>query len=241
MAKKPEPGDQSGMGLSLDDILRLGRTRELNFVAALGKEGAVLVADLRKSGTALFNMARDRHDGISRAKSATGRLSVSGKQMTLSLEDDEIPGALTKQLRKMLTEAGAPMKVVFRLPGGGTDEEDAEDPARDGAANDSMDRLRAGLSAEYDQMQQDIRAVIDATPRGAGQKAAQLVQAFQTALAGPDPSKAMPVLKLLTTFVAGERLKLAKAAGGAQGGRIWGNRRENPFATRPGGTDPADT
>ncbi len=115
-------------GLSLEDIIRMGKTKQLNFFAGMAKGGtAAIVGDLRKSGTALLNMAKEKHEGISRAKSITGTLTVNGKTLQLQVEEEEVPGPLKKALKKALKEAGMPMKVIILLPGGKSDEDDGDE------------------------------------------------------------------------------------------------------------------
>lgn len=232
MARKSE-GAEDGKGLSLSDAMRLGRTRELFFVAGLAKGGsAALVADPRKGGTALFNRAKDQHEGMSRAKSVTGVLTVSGKELDLRVDEAEIPGPLKKAMKKMLKEAGMPMKIIFRLPGGQTEEEGDEDEA-DGAdatagaggaeggaasggggdaAPDPTEALRARLAQQVEAMGDDLGRVLAEGSTGAARKAEQLRSMFEAALAGPDPARAAPIAKLLAGFVGGEVARLGKAA-----------------------------
>lgn len=226
MARKAETPDDS-KGLTLADAMRLGRTRELFFVAGLAKGGtAALVADPRKGGMALFNRAKDQHEGMSRAKSVTGVLTVSGKELDLRVEDAEIPGPLKKAMKKMLKEAGMPMKIVFRLPDGQTEEEAegdeaaaaaGEDGGGDGAA-DALAQVRAQALAQFAAFAGDLELVMAAGSAGVARKGAQLRTMFDEAVAGPDPARALPIAKLLSGFVATEASRMAKAAGNGASG-----------------------
>ena len=227
MARKAETPDDS-KGLTLADAVRLGRTRELFFVAGLAKGGtAALVADPRKGGTALFNRAKDQHEGMSRAKSVTGVLTVSGKELDLRVEDAEIPGPLKKAMKKMLKEAGMPMKIVFRLPDGQTEEEAdddeaaaaAEDGGGDGAV-DALEQVRAQALAQFAAFAADLELVMAAGSAGVARKGTQLRTMFEEAVAGPDPARALPIAKLLSGFVATEAARLAKAAGNGASGVV---------------------
>lgn len=220
MAKKPEASADEGKGLTLADAVRLGRTRELFFVAGIAKGGtAALVADPRKGGMALFNRAKDQNEGMSRAKSVTGVLTVSGKELDLRLEDAEIPGPLRKAMKKMLKEAGMPMKIVFRLPDGQTEEEaegdEAEAQGGDGGdeAADPLAQVRETALAQVAAFAGDLDRVLAQGAAGAARKGAQLKSMFDEAVAGPDPARALPIAKLLSGFVATETAKIAKAAG----------------------------
>ncbi|QYK43023.1 MAG: D-alanyl-D-alanine carboxypeptidase family protein [Paracoccaceae bacterium] len=262
MAKKPEADAKDEKGLSLADIIRLGKSRELNFVAAVGKGGAAIVGDLRKSGNALWNLAKEKNEGISRAKSVSGRLTINGKELNLSLDEEEIPGALKKQMKKTLKEAGMPMKIIFRLPGGQTEEEseedDAEEPAADGAAAPdgpaggaegssaampNLDQIRAQLDKEFGAISADFDRIVAEGAPAAARKAEQLGKMFHDAKDGPDPTRAMPILRLLGTFVAGELIKVGKMAapaggavaqsakmGGGKAAMFGGGAEGNPFA-----------
>ncbi|KIN70973.1 hypothetical protein Z945_3438 [Sulfitobacter noctilucae] len=150
--------DKSNETKRIKGIIALARKAPLNFAACVGRDGAVLEADLRKSPAQLLKTVR-KTSGSSNG--AAGHMSVKGSTLLLTC-DALPPSSLGKSLQSMLSQHGHSMTVRFGEAEEPTvastpqaePEEDAPDPGDDeddiaAAAGDLTALLKAVLRKTY--------------------------------------------------------------------------------------------
>ena len=120
--------DKSNETKRIKSIIAQARKAPLNFAACVGRDGAVLDGDLRKSPAQLLKTVR-KTSGAS--KGAAGRMTVEGSTLMLICEASP-PSNLGKSLQSMLSQHGQSMNVRF----GEAEEATASAPPRPEAEED---------------------------------------------------------------------------------------------------------
>ena len=133
-------------GKKLSDLIVKARKKPLNFALLLGKDRVVLEASPLKGADIMRRQAKANGGG---SKGTQGTMSVSGKVIELTCEDDNFPRSLGKTAKKYLKDCGIAMKVSLLLPNGevigdGDDTPDEEAPSA--SVSDEL-RKRMGEAA----------------------------------------------------------------------------------------------
>ncbi|MGB5560211.1 MAG: hypothetical protein WBN04_19630 [Paracoccaceae bacterium] len=124
MAKKKSPAELKEEGVALGEQIAQARKKPYKFALSIGKDGLVLETDLKKSPDILWRNAKKNGGG---PKGAMGMISVKGKTVELTCEDDSAPRNLPKMAKKFFSERGQPYKFVIITPSGELSDEDDDD------------------------------------------------------------------------------------------------------------------
>lgn len=123
MAKK-SAADLKAEGAELSTLIASVRKRPHNFALLIGKDGLVLEAHPKKSPDIMRRQAKANGGG---PKGAVGQMSLSGKVLTLTCQDDSAPKTLPKLAKKHFSERGLAYKVLLETPSGVVSDDDEED------------------------------------------------------------------------------------------------------------------
>lgn len=145
----------------IEDILKDGKKKPLNFALMKAKEGVVLKAHHLKSAEVMLREAKAA--GGMPAISCQGVLNVVGKVMELRVDVEDAPRNLPKLAKKHFANLGVLCKVVMILPGGVTVDGDAED---DEVGETEAEDPDAGLKAE---LAERLKALIPEVRHAAAQ------------------------------------------------------------------------
>ncbi|QYK40992.1 MAG: glycoside hydrolase family 19 protein [Paracoccaceae bacterium] len=107
----------------LGEIIKAAKRRPQSCAMLIGPDGPVIEAHPKKPVEMMRRAAKARGGG---PKGAQGILTVEGKCLTLTCENDDVPASLPRMVRRFLAGQGFPLKVAFVLPSGGR-MEDGED------------------------------------------------------------------------------------------------------------------
>lgn len=124
MAKKKSPAELKEEGVALGEKIAQARKKPYKFALSIGKEGLILETDLKKSPDILWRNAKKAGGG---PKGAMGMMSVKGKIIELTCEDDSAPQNLPKMAKKFFAERGQPYKFVIITPAGELSDDEDED------------------------------------------------------------------------------------------------------------------
>lgn len=124
MAKKKSPSELKEEGVVLGEKIAAARKKPYKFALSIGKDGLVLETDLKKSPDILWRNAKKAGGG---PKGAMGMMSVKGKIIELTCEDDSAPQNLPKMAKKFFAERGQPYKFVIKTPAGELSDDDDEE------------------------------------------------------------------------------------------------------------------
>jgi hypothetical protein len=219
MAARKSPEQLKQEGRTIEFQLADARKRPMSFALLIGKDGLFLETDPKKDPDVLWRMAKKNGGG---PKGASGRMSVSGKTISLVCDNDDVPTQLPKVARRFLSERGLIYDISVVTPGGPlTEGDDAPqgEPAQGAAPDDAA--LRASLVQELDAMGDRLAQAGRSRNKGAAQKVALLADMVRSQI-DADLKKARAALALLSRKVdeaIGFGLQ-ESAAGGKRIGRL---------------------
>ncbi len=118
----------------LKDAIKLAKKRELNFAICLGKkpEGTVIITNRIKDGSALARQAKKEGET---PKIAFGKMSVEGREMQLTCENDP-PSGMARRTREYLKNSvGLAMTIKLISADGDVLEADGEEEEQEAPAD----------------------------------------------------------------------------------------------------------
>lgn len=154
MAKPDEAVDPL---TALQDLLREGKKRPLNFALLKTKEGVVIKTDPKKSSEVMFRKAKE--EGGMPAVSCQGTLTVEGKMIIMQALTDDVPRNLPKLTKRHFQNLGFKAKVQVRLPGGGTLDDEDEDEDKE---EKNYNEVSSGLMAPEEEAPPVDKAALEA-------------------------------------------------------------------------------
>ncbi len=202
-------------GLSLEEILKMARTKPMNVALVMGKDGLAVAGDLRKGVEAMWREAKAKAGGN---KGGMGVCNIVGKEVQIQFTEDGYPASLKKALKTALRDLGLQFKPVFIGVDGTVDGEgDEEEPGAEGAnvaaasgggdqdggmTGDMETQLRDQLAQEYEALKPNLAEAKGASPPPMVKKIEGL-EAMLTAELDRAPKKGIAVLGLLKKMIDG--------------------------------------
>ncbi len=150
----------------IQQIIKDGRKRPMNFALLKTKEGVILKAHALKSSDVMFREAKQA--GGQPAIAITGVLNVTGKLLSLTSLAEDVPRNLPKLAKKYFASLGAPIKVQVTLPGGGCLDDEAEDemetetvaPGIEAPVEAEDDGARAAMAARLADVKRHVEEAV---------------------------------------------------------------------------------
>ena len=122
----------------IESLIASARKAPHNFVLMKTKDGVAIEGHKTKTAKALIPLVKAK--GGMPAVSCMGQMEVTGKLITLKVEDEKVPGTLPKLAKRYFKSLGIHAKIQIALPSGelisdGEDEEGA--PGTDAAPDEA--------------------------------------------------------------------------------------------------------